>query len=123
MINVHDWKVTYNNEIIAQVLSFVPNVAGNKVLTKALDGTVYIQTVGSGIKHAKVEMLCSREQLDSVNESEAEGGVITVVYRDKTYIGYWEEAPEWEAVSRGEWYKTTMTLLIEEEVRREGNST
>ena len=123
MINVHDWKVTYNNEIIAQVLSFTPNITGNKVLTKALDGTVYIQTVGGALKHAAVQMLCNREQIDTVNLSEAEGGIVTVVYRDKTYIGYFEEAPEWEAVSPGEWYKTTMTLLIEEEVRRENSST
>lgn len=122
-MNIHDWKVTYNNEIIAQVLSFVPNVVGNKILTKSLDGTVYIQTVGVGLKNAAVEMLCSREQIDLVNMAEAEGGVITAVYRDKTYIGYFEEAPEWEAVSPGEWYKTTMTLLIEEEVRRENSST
>lgn len=122
-MNIHDWKVKYGDEIVAQVMAFVPNVAGNKVLTKALDGTVYIQTIGSGIKNAKIDILCTSEEIELVNEAEATGAVISAEYRGKIYIGYIEEQPEWETVQPGEWYKTTITLLIEEVVLRESSTT
>ncbi len=115
-MNVQDWKVKYNGQIVAQVLRFTPNITSTKVLTKALDGTVYVQTLGSGLKCAAVEILCTMDEMEVVNLGESEGGVFTVYYRGKTRIGYIEEQPEWEAVSPGEWYKTTITLLIEEEV-------
>lgn len=116
MINVHDWKVKYDSKEVAQVLRFTPNVAGTKIMAKALDGTVYIQTIGSVLKHAAVEILCTFDEMEIINLGEASGGVFTVSYRGKIRIGYIEEQPEWEAVVPGEWYKSTVTFLIEEEV-------
>ena len=115
-MNIHDWKVKYNGQDVAQILRFTPNITSTKVLTKALDGTVYIQTIGTGLKHAAIELLCTLEQIDIINAGESEGGVFTATYRGKTRVGYIEEQPEWEAVVPGEWYKTTITFLIEEEV-------
>lgn len=123
MMNIHEWKITYDNKVVGQVLSFVRNVGSNKVLTRALDGTVYIQTIGSSLPYADITILCSREEKDIVNLAEAEGGVITAKYRGKIYIGYIEEQPEWEAQSPGEWYTTSIRLLIEEEVSSLENST
>lgn len=115
-MNIHDWKVSYGDEIVAQVLTFTRGVTSTKVLTKSLDGTVYIQTIGSGLKVASVTILCTTDEKMKVDIAESEGAVITVVYRDVTYIGYIEAAPSWEIVSPGEWYKANFTLLIEEEV-------
>lgn len=115
-MNIHDWKVSYGDEVVAQVLTFTPGISSTKVLTKALDGTVYIQTIGTGQKHASVSILCTMEEKMKVDIAESDGGVITVVYRGVTYVGYIEEALSWEIVSPGEWYKSTFALLIEEEV-------
>lgn len=112
--NVNDWKVTYDNVVIGQVLSFVDKLEQSKIVSKALDGTVYIQTIGSPVKKAEVSVFCSREEKSLMDEAEASAALIRVVYRDEIYLGHIEAAPQWQTSYPGKWYSATITLLIEE---------
>jgi hypothetical protein len=114
MTDINTWKLSRDSVAIAQILSFVTAIEQAKVTSKALDGTVYIQTIGTGTKYADVTILSTLEEKDAVNQAEADGAVVTVVYRDKRYAGYIEAAPEWDAQIPGEWYKGTLKILIEE---------
>lgn len=113
MSSVHTWKLSVDGSPIAQVLNFDSNIEQAKVVTKALDGTIYIQTIGKGVPYANIKILCSLEEKTLVNYAEADGAVLTVVYRDKKYTGYIESAPFWNAESPGEWYTATIKFLIE----------
>ena len=113
--NIHEWKVVLENVVLGQVLSFVKGLEQVKVTSKALDGTVYIQTVGDPTRTAKVSVFSSREEKDLLDAAEATGALIQVTYRGVTYYGYIESRLQWQAVHPGKWYNADMSLIIEEE--------
>ena len=113
--NIHEWKVVLDNVALGQVLSFVKGLDQVKVTSKALDGTVYIQTVGAPTRNAKVSVFCSREEKDLLDAAEAAGALLQVTYRGVTYFGYIESKLQWQTVYPGKWYSADMSLIIEEE--------
>lgn len=113
--NVHEWKVVLGNEVLGQVLSFVKGLEQVKVTSKALDGTVYIQTVGTPTHTAKVSIFSSLEEKGLLDSAEASGSLIEVTYRDTVYLGYIESTPQWQTIYPGKWYNAEITLIIEEE--------
>lgn len=115
-MNVNDWKVSYDGTVLGQVLSFATNLDQTKITSKALDGTVYIQTVGEPTYHAAISVFSSYEERELLNAAEASGAYVQVVYRDKKYYGYIESKPQWQTTYPGKWYNTAITLLIEEVV-------
>ena len=114
--NVNEWKVVLNGVVLGQVLSFVKSRQQVKITSKALDGTVYIQTVGASTLTAKISVFSSLEEKDALDVAEASGAKIQVTYRGVTYLGYIESAPQWQTVYPGKWYNAEITLLIEEEI-------
>lgn len=112
-MRIQDWKLKRNNDILAQVLLFVPGIEQSKVVQKTLSGAVYVQTIGVGTQYATIEILVTREELRLVNSAEADGALVSVEYRGVKYLGVIEAAPEWAAMMPGEWYTTTIKLLIE----------
>lgn len=115
-MNINDWKLSLEGAILAQILTYVPGIEQNKVITKALDGSFYIQTIGTGNPYADISIFASRLQMEAINQAEADGVYLTAVYREKTVMGYIEAAPTWEAEEPGEWYTASIKLLIAEEV-------
>lgn len=113
--NVNEWKVVLNGAVLGQVLSFVEGLEQVKVTSKALDGTVYIQTVGSPTHTAKISVFSSREEKNALDAAEASGALIQVTYRGVIYFGYVESKLQWQTIHPGKWYSAEMTLLIEEE--------
>ena len=77
-MNIETWKVYRNSVALAQVLSFLPGIEQTKVTTKALDGSVYIQTIGEGTKYAEVTIFATRAEMKPVNLAEADGAAISV---------------------------------------------
>lgn len=118
-MDVLKWKVSREGLVIAQVSTFLTNIESRKVIAKALDGTIHMQTIGTGIKKAEVEVHCTMSERSLVILADADAALIEVVYRDNKYYGYIEESPEWETLEAGEMYKGTFTLLIEEVVHIE----
>lgn len=113
--NAHEWKVVFENVVLGQVLSFVKGLEQVKITSKALDGTVYIQTVGAPTKTATVSVFSSREEKDLLDEVEATGALLQVTYRGVTYYGYIENRLQWQTIYPGKWYNAEMKLIIEEE--------
>lgn len=114
-VNVHEWKLVFDNTVLGQVLSFVKGLEQVKVTSKALDGTVYIQTVGTPTHTAKISVFSSREEKDLLDAVEAAGALLQVTYRDTVYFGYIESKIQWQTVYPGKWYNAEIMLLIEEE--------
>lgn len=115
-MNIHTWKLSRDNLPIAQVLRFMPNIDQTMVVTNSLDGTPYIQTIGSGRDYAEVTIFSSFEEMKKVNKAWSEGAVLSLIYKSTQYIGYIKEAPSWEATYPGQWYQSTINFLIEGEV-------
>lgn len=116
-MNITDWKLSRGSVTLAQILTFLgPKIEQTKVTNKALDGSVYIQTIGTGAKYADVTIFATRDEMPAVNEAEADGALVSIVYRDVQYLGYIEEAPDWTKKIAGENYTATFKLLIDEEV-------
>lgn len=115
--SITSWKLSRDSATLAQILTFLgPKIEQTKVVSKALDGSVYIQTIGTGNKYADVTIFATRDEMPDVNEAEADGALVSVVYRDVQYLGYIEEAPDWTEKIAGESYTATFKLLIDEEV-------
>lgn len=114
-IDIATWKLIRDSVPLAQILTFVKGLDQTKTKTKALDGTLYIQTIGAPQNQADVSIFVSLAEKDTVNQAEADGAFVTVVYRDVQYFGYVDEAPSWDPTVPGEWYTGTFKLLIERE--------
>lgn len=113
MSDINTWKLKNGNNIIGQVLSFEKSVDRSKIVSKSLNGTIYIQTLGNGTTYADSTIFCSALQRDALNLAEALGSLLTLTYRDQNYVGYIEDVPEWETNAPGEWYTATIKFLIE----------
>lgn len=111
---IFEWKLRKDGEAIAQVLSFVKAPDQTKIVSELNDGSYQIQTVGSARHYANVTVFCaSREEMDAVNEAEADVDVLTLNYRDEEYTGVIRAAPRWDATVPGERYTGTFVLLLE----------
>lgn len=115
-MNVQDWKLSRDSVALAQVLTFKTGVDQTKIVSKALDGSIYIQTIGDGIRYATVSIIATREEKDLVEAAEADGALVSCVYRDVQYLGYIEDQLDWDDIQPGYWYGATIRLLIDEEV-------
>lgn len=110
---IYNWALRIGADKIAAVQTFAKNIEQEKIVTKALDGSVYIQTIGSGTHAADVQVFATRAERDKVNEAEASGEFVNVLYRGETYYGYIEAAPEWAPVLDGRYYTGSFKLLLE----------
>ena len=115
-MSIRDWKVYSDSDVIGQVLSFHPAIDQTMVVTKALSGAIYVQTIGSGTKTAKVGILVTKDERDAVNYAQSIGKVISIVYSEKQYVGFIEEPPDWSEKYPGMYYTAELSFLIEEEV-------
>lgn len=115
-MTIQDWKLSRDSVALAQILTFKTGTEQTKIVSKALDGSTYIQTIGDGTRYANVSIIATREETDLVEAAEADGALVSCVYRDVQYFGYIEDPPDWEAVQPGYWYRATIKLLIDEEV-------
>lgn len=111
--NINTWKLRRNGEALCQILTFTPALEPRKIVSKALNGTLYVQTVGNPVKKAAVELFALREELDAVNLAEAEGALLQLTYRNTEWHGYIEAAPDWKIGVAGMAYTATVTFLKE----------
>ena len=112
---IEDWKVTYNDEAVAQVLTFLPKQEGTKIVNQLYDGSYQIQSVGYTRRKAEVTIFVeSRKALESMETAAATAALVSVRYREKTYRGYISDEINWSAAIPGQYYSGSFTLLIDE---------
>lgn len=109
----YNWALRVGTKKLAPVQTFARSIEQEKIVSKALDGSIYIQTIGSGTHVADVQVWADRAQRDLVNEAEAAGEFVNVLYRGEAHYGYIEAAPEWTPVIDGRYYTGTFRLLLE----------
>lgn len=111
---IYNWALWRGETRLAAVQTCATNIEQTKVVSKALDGSVYIQTIGAGTLTADVDVhVSSREDREAVNRAEAEGALVNVLYRERRYYGYIEAAPAWTPVVPGRSYAASVKLLVE----------
>lgn len=114
MEDVSTWKVTYNGEVLAQILKCIPGVESQKVMHKTLNGSVYVQQIGVGAKKAALTLFVeSQQELMNVDECNAAGGRIAAYYAGTSYFGVIEnEQISWEEQQPGNCYTGEVTMLV-----------
>lgn len=110
--DINLWKVKHDNEIIGEVLKLIPGIETQKVLHTALNGAVYVQQIGPGIKQLRLTIFVdSQDQLMKVEEANAGGGFISIQYRNKIYYGFiTDDKIEWEEAKPGCCYTADVTV-------------
>lgn len=116
MTDYTEWKLKFDGSPVAQILQCVKSLEGNVIRTKALDGTIYMQTIGKELTKVALTVFCTREEMHVVNRCEAQGFPVEVVYRDSKYTGYIGEVPSWSAIQPGKNYQGTINVWVESEV-------
>lgn len=109
------WRLVNGDEFLAQVQTSVPTITGSKAIHKALNGAIYIQTLGSGSRKTAVTIgVFSQAQKYKVDEANNTGAFLSYWYEGKTYFGFIEdEEIEWETIKPGEVYVGSFTMLID----------
>lgn len=89
-------EMTYNGHSLAIVLAVSPSTESVRVLSKALDGTVYVQTIGKPIKKYKVGIFCdSVSKKLAVEEAYNSGAVVSIKNNDYSFYGIIENEVGW----------------------------
>lgn len=84
-------------EKIGVALTFLSNKTPFTVVSKALDGTVYVQVVGKATPTAAVTVFVKDDaQKQAVENAAADGELLTITYKGQTHYGYIESQVEWE---------------------------
>lgn len=121
-MDIHSWKVSRDGVVLAQIEYFMYGLEPNKVVAKALDGTVYVQTVGVATKIANVSVHCTREEKYLMDLANADGAQLSIAYRGMRYYGFIEEEIDWDATVPGEWYHGDFKFIVDEMEEADENS-
>lgn len=115
-MNYTDWKLRYDDDILGQILRFEKSKTRNKIISKSIGGGIYIQTVGTPYDIVEMDVFCTFDQRDMLNEHEAIGSLLTASYAGHVYTGFIEDEPTWNTDRAGEYYTATIKFIIEERV-------
>ena len=61
--DINTWKLKRSTTTLAQILTCLPGIDQTKIVSKALDGTIYIQTIGSGSKFADISIFVTKDEM------------------------------------------------------------
>lgn len=111
------WRVVTNNKDVGQILTCEPYFDSRRVVTKALNGSVYIQTVGAPTQKMKISVGCYYAGREHLVASIASGFSVTCIYRGKRYVGFVGEDATWNTDSAGEFYTGEFELLVEDVIQ------
>lgn len=108
-----DWYAAIDGAEAGALTSCVRGVDPFKIVSKALDGSVYVQTIGAGTTYISAEVFVQSLDLkDAWDGAAAEGNLVSLYYRGRTYSGYIEGSMTWEAFVPGVSYSGTFKLLV-----------
>ena len=101
-----------NGNKIADVLTFIQGLDQTKIISRLYDGSVQIQTVGTPISYADVEIFVYSDTMDDVNTAEVQANLLRISYKDIIYSGYIESPVDWEPIIKGNSYRGKIKFLI-----------
>jgi len=104
---------TTSGDRLAGVMTYIPALDRTKVMHRLYDGSYMTQTVGRAAEYADVTLEATAEMMDEINEAEARGDLLAIVYKDATRYGYIEDNVKWQAIVPGAVYEGQMRFLIE----------
>lgn len=111
--DVSKWKLKSNSEVIGQVKRCIELTEPRSVVNKALDGSVYIQTIGRPSRKLQIDIGMTQEEQRRFVVYYGAGALFELQYKDNFYIGFIVDEPQIEAVKAGEYYNMNTIFLIE----------
>ena len=91
-----------DNKQVVPILSLIPARTPQKIVNHALDGSVYVHTIGPGRVTADVNVLAkTKEERDAVDLAACDGNVIVCKFEGRTHTGYIEEGVTWRTFRDG----------------------
>ena len=99
--------------VLGMVTEFKPSKLSDRVVSKALDGSVYIQTLGIGSQQAATKVFArTMTAKDALEAAACEGAPCVVAYNGTTYVGYIEGDIEWTFAVGNRAAEGSFALLI-----------
>lgn len=115
---------TSDGEVLSRILKEVSPIkhASNRQVNKLLDGTYHVQIIGSPLKSRSGNIISSHNQAEKLNEIIDQGTPLVLVFLDKKFIVYIDEAIQWKRINfaHGDrdksYYEGDVEMIIKEEV-------
>jgi hypothetical protein len=107
-------KIRNDDTVLGFTLGCVNSFKARKILSSALDGTPYLQTTGEPDMKKSVTIWCeSSEDRYNTDEASNTGALVSVEWKDKTFVGFIDGDIKWEQF-RNENGAGEFTLLVKE---------
>lgn len=105
-------RLLYNGVEIAKVYNVTPDTESVRITSKALDGTIYVQSIGDHTRKLITEIYAgSTEDKLLLNEAYDYGAIVTAEKDGSTYYGVIENAITWQVY--GNQFTAQIVLLLE----------
>jgi len=96
--------------------------ASNRQVNRLLDGTYHVQIIGSPLKSMEGTIISSHKQADKLNALIDQGTPLVLIFLDKKYLVYVDEAIQWKRINfaHGDkdksYFEGMVLMIIGEEV-------
>lgn len=115
---------TSSGQVLSRILKEVSPIkyASNKQVNRLLDGSYHVQIIGSPMKSLEATIISSYNQAEKLNELIDQGSPLVLLFLDKKYLVYIEEAIQWKRINfaHGDkdrsYFEGTLSMIIKEEV-------
>lgn len=109
---MNDWGLYLDGTRIARVETYTPAYQARKVEGYLLDGTPYVQTIGTPAERPALTIVVeSAAEKQAVDLAAAEGKILIGTYRDVTFRGWIPGAVKWSAMLKGKLWRGTLELM------------
>lgn len=91
-----------------------PRTNVKKVVTRLLGGSYTVQQIGTGATSVDIQLVCSKETREQIEDISLNGGVLTAIWDEDSWSGVIEdEEIDWEPFSHGSYAEqVSFTLLV-----------
>ena len=115
---------TSNGEVLSRILKEVSPIkyASNKQVNRLLDGTYHVQIIGSPLRSIESIIIASHNQADKLNALIDQGTPLFLIFLDKKYLVYIDEAIQWKRINFAHgnkdksYFEGMVLMIIGEEV-------
>lgn len=105
---------TSSGAVVCSVLGFDKALEANKILSKLLDGSYHIQTVGTPAQYANIRIYAETlAQRDAADLAAAECAILIAQWKGTSYAGYIDGSIDWTPFVTGKSATGTCRFLIE----------
>lgn len=115
---------TTNGQALSKILREVSPISysSNRQVNRLLDGTYHVQVIGNPLKSMTGNIISSYEQAEILNSLIDQGVPLVLIFLDKKYLIYIDEAIKWTRINFAHghkdksYFKGDVLMIIKEEM-------